>query len=104
MQVSCKVLAQAETGTRPINYWKAELKIRKRKKRKNSFLSKLDHVYVYTYKCSQTETLQDSLKRTAVMFYLFKSLLLRAEDGMAFSSCGSVSLTKHFCVSLSISN
>uniref|UniRef100_A0A8D0F972 Uncharacterized protein n=1 Tax=Strix occidentalis caurina TaxID=311401 RepID=A0A8D0F972_STROC len=76
--------------------------IRNRKKRKNSFLLKLDHIYVYTHKYSQTETLQDSLKRTAVMFYLFKSLYLRAEDRMAFSSCGSLSLTKHFCVSLSV--
>uniref|UniRef100_A0A8C3JYV1 Uncharacterized protein n=1 Tax=Calidris pygmaea TaxID=425635 RepID=A0A8C3JYV1_9CHAR len=42
------------------------------------------------------------LKRIAVMFYLLKSLLLKAEDRMAFSSCASLSLTKHFCVSLSV--
>lgn len=100
MELSQRVLTQAETGTRSINYRKVELEIRKRKKRKDSFLLKLDHIYVYTHKYSETETLQDSLKRTAVMFYLFKSLLLRAKDGMAFSSCDS--LTKHFGVRLSV--
>lgn len=99
MEVSYKVLMQAETGTRSINYRKAELKIRKRQ---NSFLLKMDHIYVYTHKYSPTEILQHSLKRTAVMFYLFQSLLLRAKDRMAFSSCGSLFLTKHFCVSLSV--
>lgn len=91
MELSYNVLIQAETGTRSINYWKVELKIRKRKKRKNSFVLKLDHIYVYTHKYSQTETLQDRLEKTAVMFYLFKSLLLKAKNEMAFSSCDSFS-------------
>lgn len=102
MEVSYQALMQAETGTRSINYQKAELKMRKRNKMKNSFLLKMDHIYVYTHKYSPTETLQHSLKRTAVTFYLFQSLLLRAKDRMAFSSCGSLCLTKHFCVSLSV--
>jgi len=87
MELSYNALIQAETGTRSINYQKVELKIRKRKKRKNSFVLKLDHIYVYTHKYSQTETLQDRLEKTAVMFYLFKSLLLRAKDRITAGKC-----------------